>query len=236
MEENLQKDNPKEHSSYFLKRKWWRPLYYVYFIAVLAGVIMMYSSRRNGPEKAPTGQAQAVRESTNATARVEVATNEKVSALPRKAAETEAAPAHPAVSTPTENISAASGELAYMMSPPDKIVDEGKTLFMNDCVACHGANGEGDGPAAAALNPKPRDFHSAKGWINGRMASGMFKTLTDGIPGSPMPPFSSISVKDRLAIISYIRTIKGFPEETKADLETLAKMVGKAGGSTQGND
>ena len=68
------------------------------------------------------------------------------------------------------------------------------------------------------------------------MASGMYKTLTDGIPGSPMPPFSTISVNDRLAIIAYIRSFKGFPKETQTDIQALAKMVRNSGGSTQGND
>jgi mono/diheme cytochrome c family protein len=35
-------------------------------------------------------------------------------------------------------------------------------IFDTRCVACHGAEGHGDGPAAANLNPRPRDFHNAK--------------------------------------------------------------------------
>jgi len=34
----------------------------------------------------------------------------------------------------------------------------GQVLYVQLCVPCHGAAGRGDGPAAAALNPKPRDF------------------------------------------------------------------------------
>lgn len=36
-----------------------------------------------------------------------------------------------------------------------------KTLFQNKCVVCHGSVGTGDGPGAAALNPKPRAFADA---------------------------------------------------------------------------
>ena len=35
-------------------------------------------------------------------------------------------------------------------------------IFESRCVACHGAEGHGDGPAAANLSPRPRDFHNAK--------------------------------------------------------------------------
>jgi mono/diheme cytochrome c family protein len=37
-------------------------------------------------------------------------------------------------------------------------VEKGKEIFAQRCVACHGATGGGDGPASAALSPKPRKF------------------------------------------------------------------------------
>jgi mono/diheme cytochrome c family protein len=40
----------------------------------------------------------------------------------------------------------------------------GESLFEAKCQICHGANGRGDGPAAAALNPKPRDFTNPAFW------------------------------------------------------------------------
>ena len=38
----------------------------------------------------------------------------------------------------------------------------GKAKYDANCVGCHGSGGKGDGPAAAALNPKPGDFTNAK--------------------------------------------------------------------------
>ena len=35
---------------------------------------------------------------------------------------------------------------------------EAKEIFSARCTVCHGASGKGDGPGAAALNPKPRNF------------------------------------------------------------------------------
>lgn len=32
------------------------------------------------------------------------------------------------------------------------------TLFAQRCVPCHGSTGQGDGPASASLNPKPRKY------------------------------------------------------------------------------
>ena len=34
----------------------------------------------------------------------------------------------------------------------------GKAVFQQNCAICHGATGQGDGAAAAGLNPKPANF------------------------------------------------------------------------------
>lgn len=257
MEEDLQKDKQEEHSSEFLRWKWWRPLYYVYFAGMVVAVVFLYSAQKHGknnagspsavatiqakasssqttsPSSQPSRHAQLASMSNKVSRSAGSASATKTSAkTPEEVAEASSVSVHPVASGTGSSLS----KYAFMMAPSKQIVEKGKSLFMNDCVACHGANGEGDGPAAAALNPKPRDFHSAKGWINGRMASDMFKTLTYGIKGSAMPPFSTISVKERLEIISYIRSFKGFPKETKADIKLLTKMIETDGGSAQGND
>ncbi len=36
---------------------------------------------------------------------------------------------------------------------------EAAQIFATRCTPCHGATGSGDGAAAAALNPHPRNFH-----------------------------------------------------------------------------
>jgi len=38
-----------------------------------------------------------------------------------------------------------------------------KEIFANRCVPCHGSIGQGDGPASASLNPKPRKY-ADKAW------------------------------------------------------------------------
>ena len=36
---------------------------------------------------------------------------------------------------------------------------EAEQVFSTRCMTCHGMQGTGDGPASAALTPKPRNFH-----------------------------------------------------------------------------
>jgi len=38
-----------------------------------------------------------------------------------------------------------------------------KDVFRQRCVPCHGPTGQGDGPASASLDPKPRKY-ADKGW------------------------------------------------------------------------
>ena len=36
-----------------------------------------------------------------------------------------------------------------------------RTVYNERCSVCHGVNGDGMGPASAALNPRPRNYHDA---------------------------------------------------------------------------
>jgi mono/diheme cytochrome c family protein len=36
---------------------------------------------------------------------------------------------------------------------------KGKEIYEKQCGMCHGVNGDGKGPTAARLNPKPTNFH-----------------------------------------------------------------------------
>lgn len=87
----------------------------------------------------------------------------------------------------------------------------GKTIFETQCAACHGAQGRGDGPAAAALNPQPANLADRK----------MLESLSDGYlfwrvsEGGAMAPFNSampawkatLSEEQRWQVISYVRLL-----------------------------
>lgn len=81
----------------------------------------------------------------------------------------------PPVSLPAAEISSNSGHTVTAdASPSAKLGGHNKPdispqsraqaadIFESRCVACHGAEGHGDGPAAANLKPPPRDFHNVK--------------------------------------------------------------------------
>lgn len=128
---------------------------------------------------------------------------------------------------------AQSGEpvdVSKFTKPTPELLAQGKTLYAQQCATCHGPGGQGDGPAAAALNPKPRNFHVTDGWKNGRSLAEIFKTLTEGIPGTPMPPFSGLSPADRFALAHYVQTLgPKAPESSPEALAALQKQLGAGG-------
>lgn len=112
------------------------------------------------------------------------------------------------------------------------LVEKGAALFKANCVSCHGDNGMGDGPSAATMAVKPRNFHSAEGWKNGRKVANMYKTLQEGIVVTGMQSFNYLPAEDRFAMIHYIRTFAAdFPVDSLSELQDLEKTYNLSKGS-----
>lgn len=107
--------------------------------------------------------------------------------------------------------------------PTPELISKGKELFETTCVSCHGADGKGDGPAATGLNPAPRNFTSKDGWVNGPTLSGIFHTVTEGIPGSAMIAYDNYTPAERFELAHYIRSafVPDPPSDSQDDLAAL---------------
>ncbi|MBW7888470.1 MAG: cytochrome c [Bacteroidetes bacterium] len=115
-------------------------------------------------------------------------------------------------------------DVKNVASPTKELVEKGAVLFKANCASCHGENGMGDGATAATLAVKPRNFHDAAGWKNGRKVSEMYKTLQEGLPATGMPSFNYLSAEDRFAMIHYVHTFgTDIPKDTPEDLANLEK-------------
>jgi mono/diheme cytochrome c family protein len=90
--------------------------------------------------------------------------------------------------------------------------EDGKTTFNTYCSVCHGESGNGDGAAAAALDPKPAAFASA-GFFDSRDDDHLRKVIKEGGPAvdkSPlMAPWGAVLSDAQIeAIIVHIKTLK----------------------------
>lgn len=95
----------------------------------------------------------------------------------------------------------------------EELLSLGKEVYERRCAGCHGAKGDGKGPSAAFLHPKPRDFTT--GLFKFRSTAGkdslptdadLYVTLTHGLWGTSMPSWQEISDRQRWAVVSYLKT------------------------------
>jgi hypothetical protein len=126
-------------------------------------------------------------------------------------------------------------DLKLIKNPSLDFIANGKKIFEATCMSCHGEKGLGDGTAGAMLNPKPRNFTSTSGWTNGRNIDQMYKTLQEGIIKNGMAAYEYLPAGDRLAIISYIRTLTQFPSVTDEQIESLDQTYQLSKGKIQPN-
>ncbi len=84
----------------------------------------------------------------------------------------------------------------------DDAIAKGKKIYNQACWSCHGQDGKGTGPAAAALNPKPADHTSSK--VQQESDGAIYWKLTYG--RGKMQPYQKVfESKLRWDLVNYIR-------------------------------
>ena len=98
---------------------------------------------------------------------------------------------------------ACSGERAFAADD-----GEGKAVYEIRCAPCHGSAGTGDGPAAAALEPKPRNFRDPTFW-RGRTQASLRLTVEQGRPGTMMSPFKGVLSDAEIdGVVRYVESFR----------------------------
>ena len=96
-------------------------------------------------------------------------------------------------------------------------------IYEQRCRGCHGADGDGLGPAAERLNPPPRDFTLG---LYKFKSSGfedylpndddLLRMIRDGMPGTAMPEWGDVlSDRDMQELVVLIKTLAGYLEDEK---------------------
>ncbi len=91
-------------------------------------------------------------------------------------------------------------------------LEKAKALYGAHCSQCHGETGRGDGPAAAYVYPRPRDFkrglYKIKATPSGKIPTDedLFRVITGGMPGTSMSAWRGLSDEERWLLVYYIKS------------------------------
>ena len=108
--------------------------------------------------------------------------------------------------------SAAPAPIAPAPAPAAVAAVDPKEVFTTRCATCHGATGHGDGPASAALNPKPRNYTDAA-WQKSVTDDQIKKTILYGgaaVGKSPIMPASPDLESKPEILDALVKLVRGF--------------------------
>jgi len=82
---------------------------------------------------------------------------------------------------------------------------DSEKVYQKQCAACHGKSGQGNGPAASAMSPKPPDLTDSE--LMGRLTDEVLREVLEKGKGS-MPGFGAILKPAELdALVAYVRSL-----------------------------
>ncbi len=101
-------------------------------------------------------------------------------------------------------------------------VSRGEAYYRQNCVACHGEQGDGKGPRAYFILPKPRNFHhlSARHTLN---RPTLFAAIAQGSRGTDMPAWEKVLSGQQIADVAeylyqaFIRPAESANQSTTPD-------------------
>ena len=113
----------------------------------------------------------------------------------------------PAGSEPISTPAPVPAEYAGKTNPfGPEAAGEGAKIFKTNCETCHGPQGHGDGPAGAALDPRPKDLSELQ-----KVAGDyyLFWRISEGKEGTSMVAWKRILAEEQIwQVISFIRSLK----------------------------
>lgn len=98
-----------------------------------------------------------------------------------------------------------SNSLVNPLKGDENATLEGKKIYTQVCVICHGLQGKGNGGAGVALNPKPANFLAIT--VMNETDGAIFWKLTEGKP--PMASYKDmLKENQRWQLVNYIRKLE----------------------------
>lgn len=111
----------------------------------------------------------------------------------------------------------------------------GQAVYQLRCVQCHGVSGDGNGPTAHAMYPRPRDYRkgifkfTSTPYGSKPARSDLVRTIQYGVRGTSMPDFKLLPDDEIEAVVDYVLYLsqRGQLEEQMAALADFEGTVTK---------
>lgn len=97
----------------------------------------------------------------------------------------------------------------------------GAELYRSQCASCHGANGDGNGPAAAGLDPPAIAFTDRERALQ-RSVFGLQQVIAQGLDGTSMASYAALPPADRWALAFHVSALAFTPAEASRGQEIWA--------------
>lgn len=114
--------------------------------------------------------------------------------------------------------------------PSTELVSRGREVWQAaKCWECHGQEGKGDGEKAAGLkddlkHPIPPANLTTGQFKSGPTVTDIFRTMSTGLSGTPMPSFSdSLSAEDRWALSYFVLSLSAFKDPLTGEAIRLSQ-------------
>jgi mono/diheme cytochrome c family protein len=98
-----------------------------------------------------------------------------------------------------------TSSIATPIAPTDTAIASGRATYRERCQPCHGDRGRGDGPLAAALEPRPADLVLH---VPQHTDGELFYFVSRGVPQTAMPVWGDVlTVTQRWELVAYLREL-----------------------------
>ncbi len=109
----------------------------------------------------------------------------------------------------------------------------GQAIYQERCVQCHGVSGDGNGPVANQMYPRPRDYRkgvykfTSTPYGSKPVRADLVRTVMKGIRGTSMPSFKLLPPQEIEAVVDYVLVLthRGELEEQIAVLADFDEEV-----------
>jgi DMSO reductase family type II enzyme heme b subunit len=103
-------------------------------------------------------------------------------------------------------------EIPGKIPETQEAIAKAKDIYFERCSFCHGVKGDGDSPIAPYLYPRARDFttgvYKFRTTESGELPTDedLFRIITNGVPGTSMPSWETLSEAERWQLVYYIKS------------------------------